>query len=150
MPTQINRSPIQSHQYCANQLTGTDTTTKINSIISLTPSFSQGSRAHKCSHNASASTAALPEPAPSSALSWLTHCCLTWWVSSAGEVKRQYLRSFPWLQVRLIHSRKLYAFPRYLQIHQSSQRMDWICWHLKLHSHLFYSFYRILTKKSAV
>lgn len=80
--------------------------------------FTDPFRVHKRSHTIS--TAALPVPAPSSALCWLTHWCMTWWVSSAREGKRQYLRSLPWLQVRLIHSRKLHSFPSYLQIHQSS------------------------------
>lgn len=65
-PHSPHRSSIQPHQYHANQLRGVSTTTKIHS----TDSFNQGSRVHKWSHTVSASTAALPVPAPFSAL-----CC---------------------------------------------------------------------------
>lgn len=76
------------------------------------------------------------------------------WLGESAEpwqVKRHFLRSLPWLQVRLIHSRKLHSFPSYLQIHQSSLKMGWICWHLKLYSPLIlFSLRNIVTKKSAV
>lgn len=75
---------------------------------------------------------------------WLGESAEPW------EVKRHFLRSLPWLQVRLIHSKKLHPFPSYFQIHQSSLKMGWICWRLKLYSPLIlFSLQNIVTKKSA-
>ena len=131
---------LQPHQHCANHLRGTGMVTKIHGVVSLTPSARAAAF-----RNAPVLPLHPQLPSPCQLRPPLGASSRTQAPPSEPaeprEVKRHYLRSPPWLQVQLIHSRKLHSFPSYLQIHQSSLKMDGICWHMQLYSH-FCSLYR--------